>query len=155
MIAATKSKLPTTESQQSTKATDKISLRSVVGLNAASFFLAEITGVVMPFLGAYLKGTQWSETAIGVAIFFAGLGVFLMQTPAGIVVDLVRQRRTLLAGASILLGLCYGMLPLVPAQPAWVDSPGRSGGRPPPLPQIRTCPIKAYGSSDQVFAAPP
>ena len=76
--------------------------QSRVGLNAANFFLAEITGVVMPFLGVYLKGRQWSETAIGAAISLAGLGVFLMQTPAGLVVDRVRQRRTLLASASIL-----------------------------------------------------
>lgn len=38
------------------------------------------------------------------------------------ITDKVRQRRTLLAGASILLGLCYGLLPLVPAHPGWVDS---------------------------------
>ena len=99
-----------------------VSLRSRVGLNAANFFLAEITGVVMPFLGAYLSGKQWSETTVGVAISLAGLGVFLMQTPAGMIVDRVRQRRTMLAGASILLGVCYGLLPLVPAHPAWIDS---------------------------------
>jgi predicted MFS family arabinose efflux permease len=96
-------------------------LRSRVGLNAANFFLAEITGVVMPFLGSYLEGQQWSETAIGIAIGLAGLGVFLMQTPAGMITDRLRQRRTLLAGASIGLGACYGLLPLVPAHPAWID----------------------------------
>ena len=100
----------------------KVSLQSRVGLNAANFFLAEITGVVMPFLGDYLQGKKWSETAIGVALSLAGLGVFLMQTPAGMIVDRVRQRRTLLAGASILLGVCYGLLPLVPAHSGWVDS---------------------------------
>jgi MFS family permease len=100
---------------------EKVSTRSVVGLNAANFFLAEITGVVMPFLGAYLKSQDWSETALGIAISLAGLGVFLMQTPAGMIVDRVRQRRTMLAGASILLGVFYGLLPLVPAQPGWVD----------------------------------
>ena len=61
-----------------------VSRQSFFGLNAANFFLAEITGVVMPFLGDYLKGRQWSESALGVAISLAGLGVFLMQTPAGI-----------------------------------------------------------------------
>ena len=101
---------------------DTISWRSRVGLNAANFFLAEITGVVMPFLGAFLKDRKWSETAIGLAISFAGLGVFLMQTPAGMIVDRVQQRRKLLAGASILLGICYGLLPMVPTHPGWVDS---------------------------------
>ncbi len=55
------------------------------------------------------------------AIALAGLGVFLMQTPAGLIVDRVRQRRTLLAGASLLLGICYGLVPLVPARGAWID----------------------------------
>jgi MFS family permease len=98
-----------------------VSLRSRVGLNAANFFLAEITGVVMPFLGSYLEEQQWSETRIGIAIGLAGLGVFLVQTPAGMITDWVRQRRTLLGAASILLGVCYGLLPLVPPQPLWVD----------------------------------
>jgi predicted MFS family arabinose efflux permease len=102
-------------------ATVVVSLQSRFGLNATNFFLAEIIGVVMPFLGDYLKGRQWSETALGVAISLAGLGVFLMQTPAGLIVDRVRQRRTLLAGASLLLGVCYGLVPLVPASPAWID----------------------------------
>jgi MFS family permease len=102
-------------------ATGKVSLQSRVGLNAANFFLAEITGVVMPFLGAYLEGRKWTATGIGIAISLAGLGVFLMQTPAGMMVDRVRQRRTMLAAASIQLGVCYGLLPLVPADPVWVD----------------------------------
>ena len=34
----------------------KVSLQSRVGLNGANFFLAEITGVVMPFLGSSLEG---------------------------------------------------------------------------------------------------
>lgn len=98
-----------------------VSWQSRAALNAANFFLAEITGVVMPFLGDYLKERQWSETALGIAISVAGLGVFLTQTPAGLVTDRVRARRALLAGASVVLGVCYGLVPLVPAHPAWVD----------------------------------
>ena len=70
-----------------------VSLQSRVGLNAANFFLAEITGVVMPFLGAFLQQNQWRYDAIGVAAALAGLGVFLMQTPAGFIVDRVARRR--------------------------------------------------------------
>jgi len=98
-----------------------VSRRSYFGLNAANFFLAEITGVVMPFLGAYFKERGWTEEAIGAAIAVAGLGVFLMQTPAGLVVDWARRRRTLLAGTSLLLGVCYGAVPLAPAEAPWVD----------------------------------
>jgi MFS family permease len=90
-------------------------------LNAANFFLAEVVGVIMPFLGRYLKEHSWSETALGLAISAAGLGVFLMQTPAGLIVDRVRRRRGLLAGASLLVGACFGVLPLVPAQWSCID----------------------------------
>src|SRR5579885_2401592 len=90
-----------------------VSRRSLVGLNAANFFLAEVLGVVLPFLGKYLKGQGWSETALGVAISVAGLGVFVMQTPAGLIVDRVRRRRALLAGASLVVGACFGLVPLV------------------------------------------
>ena len=118
IVSETKETLPRSASNPTA---GTVSLRSRVGLNVANFFLAEITGVVMPFLGAYLQGREWSETAIGVALSLAGLGVFLMQTPAGMIVDRVRQRRTMLAAASILLGLCYGLLPLVPAHAGWID----------------------------------
>jgi predicted MFS family arabinose efflux permease len=96
-------------------------LRSRIGLNAANFFLAEVTGVVVPFLARFLTDRCWRDDAIGTAIALAGLGVFLLQTPAGFLVDRVRQRRALLAGASLLLGFCYGVLPLTPARWWFVD----------------------------------
>lgn len=95
--------------------------RSRAGLNAANFFLAEITGVVVPFLAVFLAGRGWRDDAIGVAVAAGGLGVFLVQTPAGVVVDRVRRRRALLAAASLALGACYGLLPLLPAHWSVVD----------------------------------
>ncbi len=99
-----------------------VSLQSRFGLNAANFFLAEVTGVVMPFLIAFLQSRQWRYDAIGLATAIAGLGVLLMQTPAGFIVDRVAQRRTLLAGASLLLGACYGLVAVVPAR-GWLIDP--------------------------------
>jgi MFS family permease len=92
------------------------SRRSRIGLNAANFFLAEVTGVVMPFLNDFLQSRRWRYDAIGLATALAGLGVFVMQTPAGFIVDRVSRRRTLLAGASLVLGVCYGLVSLVPAR---------------------------------------
>ena len=92
------------KSERAEAAAPPVSRQSVIGLNAANFFLAEVTGVVMPFLGDYLKEQSWSEVSIGLGISCAGLGVFLMQTPAGMITDRVCQRRTLLAGASLILG---------------------------------------------------
>src|SRR5437016_13665569 len=94
-----------------------ISLRSRIGLNAANFFLAEVTGVVMPFLAKFLAERGWRDDGIGLAIALAGLGVCLMQTPAGYLVDRVRQRRALLASASLMVGAAYGVLPFLP--PDW------------------------------------
>jgi MFS family permease len=99
-----------------------VSLQSRFGLNAANFFLAEVTGVVMPFLSAFLQQSQWRYDAIGVATALAGLGVLIMQAPAGFIVDRISQRRTLLAGASVLLGVCYGLVPFVPAHEWMIDS---------------------------------
>src|SRR5437879_3853197 len=84
-------------------ATGSVSLQSRVGLNAANFFLAEVTGVFMPCMNDFLKTRHWRYDAIGLATALAGLGVFVMQTPAGFIVDRVPQRRALLAGASLLL----------------------------------------------------
>jgi MFS family permease len=109
------------EQASAASAASGVSRRSLIGLNAANFFLAEVLGVVMPFLGKYLKGAGWSETALGVAISVAGLGVFLMQTPAGFLVDRIRQRRALLAAASIVVGACFAAVPLVPADWHWID----------------------------------
>lgn len=91
-----------------------VSLQSRIGLNAANFFLAEVVGVVVPFLSKYLVERGWTDGRVGVAIALGGLGVFLMQTPAGFLIDRIRQRRALLAAASLLLGVCYGLLPLLP-----------------------------------------
>ena len=93
-----------------------ISLQSRIGLNAANFFLAEVTGVVLPFLNDFLRSRDWRYDSIGLATAIAGLGVFLMQSPAGFLVDRLSNRRFLLAGSSLLLGFCYGILPLVPAR---------------------------------------
>ena len=101
--------------QMHSYAIPSISLQSRFGLNAANFFLAEVTGVAMPFLNTYLQTRHWRYDAIGLATALAGLGVFLMQTPAGFIVDRVSQRRAILAGASLLLGVCYGLVSLVPA----------------------------------------
>ena len=81
-----------------------ISWQSRVGLNATNFFLAEVVGVVLPFLNDFLKESGWRYQTIGIATAIFGLAVFLMQTPAGMIVDHALRRRTLLAVASLAVG---------------------------------------------------
>jgi MFS family permease len=101
---------------RSAKADRPVSFQSHFGLNATNFFLAEVLGVVLPFLAKFLAERHWRDDAIGLAIAAAGLGVFVMQTPAGFLVDRVRQRRALVVISSVVLGICYGLLPLLPAK---------------------------------------
>ena len=124
-MAATASDI-TTRNPSSEKRTVEnsaaMSWRSLIGINAANFFLAEVTGVALPFVTDFLKEHVWEPWPIGVATALAGLGVFLAQTPAGFITDRVKSRRALLAVASIILGACYALLPLVPTTAVWVDS---------------------------------
>jgi hypothetical protein len=46
-------------------------------LNAANFFQAEMIGVVLPVLNAYLKEAGWRYDSIGAATALAGLGTLL------------------------------------------------------------------------------
>ncbi len=101
---------------------EALATRDRVGLNAANFFLAELTGVVMPFLAKLLAERGWRDDAIQFAAAACGLGVLPAQTPAGIVTDRVRHHRLLLAAASLAVGLCFGALPLVPAT-GWAVGP--------------------------------
>ncbi len=57
--------------------------RSLIGLNAANFFQAEMVGVILPVLNAFLKEANWRYDAIGFATAAAGLGTLLFQSPAG------------------------------------------------------------------------
>jgi MFS family permease len=88
--------------------------QSIVGLNAINFFQAEMVGVVLPALSAFLKEVGWRYDAIGIATALAGLGTLLLQIIAGEIIDRVSSRRFLFAAAAIITGLCFVAIPLVP-----------------------------------------
>src|SRR3984885_8915029 len=96
--------------------------RSLFGLNAANFFQAEMVGVILPVLNALLKGAGWRYDAIGVATAAAGLGTLLFQGLAGWLTDRLSRRRLLFAAVSLLTGLCFVAIPLIPLASVWVDS---------------------------------
>jgi MFS family permease len=96
--------------------------RSHFGLNAANFFQAEMVGVVLPVLNAYLREAHWRYDMIGIATATAGLGTLIFQTPAGMITDRSSRRRLLFAVAALLTGGCFALIPLVPHSPLWIDS---------------------------------
>jgi MFS family permease len=98
------------------------SRRSRFGLNAANFFQAEAVSVVLPILNTFLKEARWRYDQIGLATALLGLGTLLFQTPAGVLVDRVKNRRQLFFVASIVVGVCFGVIPFVPRTALWIDS---------------------------------
>lgn len=97
-----------------------ISLQSRFGLNAANFFLAEMLGVVLPFLAVFLKQHQWTYDKIGIAVALGGFGTFSFQVFAGILSDRTENKRLLLASTSIILGVSYGVIPFIIHQSSFV-----------------------------------
>ena len=98
------------------------SRQSRFGLNAANFFQAEAVGVVLPILNTFLKEARWRYDQIGLATALLGLGTLLFQTPAGVLVDRFKNRRLLFFVASIVVGVCFGVIPFVPRSALWIDS---------------------------------
>ena len=96
--------------------------RSLIGLNAANFFQAEMVGVILPVLNAFLKEANWRYDAIGFATAAGGLGTLLFQSPAGWLTDKITCRRTLFAVMALVTGACFVQLPFVPRTQTWVDS---------------------------------
>ena len=79
-------------------------------------------GVVLPILDTFLREAHWRYDEIGVATALLGLGTLLFQTPAGVMVDRVKNRRMLFFIASVAVGLCFGLIPFVPRTAAWIDT---------------------------------
>jgi MFS family permease len=79
-------------------------------------------GVTMPFVNAYLMDQGWRFDAIGMIVALAGLISLLMNSPGGFLVDRCRHRQVLMAGAALLVGSCFALLPLVPASYLWIGT---------------------------------
>jgi MFS family permease len=99
-----------------------LSRRSFLGLNAANFLQAEMVGVVIPVLNGFLRTVGWRYDAIGVATAAAGLGTLAFQALAGWLTDRWKWRRGAFAAASVLTGICFAAIPLIPHTAAWIDS---------------------------------
>jgi MFS family permease len=80
--------------------------RSLRALDLLVFFLADVKGGVGPFLAVYLQATRhWDSASIGMALAVASLTGVIAQTPAGALVDRLRQKRELVAVAALLIAV--------------------------------------------------
>jgi MFS family permease len=86
-------------------------------------FLADVRDGVGPFLAIYLSSTQhWAPAKIGLAIAVGTIATVVVQTPAGWLVDQLRQKRALVIVASALVSVsCLAMI-AKPALPMIVSA---------------------------------
>ena len=96
-----------------------VSRRSRFSLDAANFFLAQLTGLGSPYLSAFLFDRGWNSGAIGFAQAMPAFGVLLFQTHAGVLLDHWRSPRAALALSSVLVGFCYVLLTGVGPEAHW------------------------------------
>lgn len=84
-------------------ATLRPSRRTLLGLDALNFLLADVQTGVGPFLAIYLASYSWNEERVGLALTAGGIAGILSQTPAGSLVDSLRAKRALIAAAVVAL----------------------------------------------------
>jgi predicted MFS family arabinose efflux permease len=81
-------------------------------LDSLNFLMADVRDGLGPFLSAYLKGSQhWGAGQIGIAMAAGSMVGAICQMPAGLLVDSVRAKRTIVALSAILVVAgCFSIL---------------------------------------------
>ncbi|MBO1021954.1 MFS transporter [Methylobacterium sp. SD274] len=94
------------------------SQRTLRGLDALNFFLADVRDGLGPYLAIYLIAVRgpdqgWDETTTGMIMTIAGIAGLIAQTPAGALIDRTNHKRAIvIAGALAVTASCL-LLPFV------------------------------------------
>lgn len=89
--------------------------RAERALDALNILLSDVRYGLGAYLGVYLLTEHaWNAEEIGLALSIGGFVGLLAQTPIGVMVDSTRARRTLLAGAVVVVTLTCLAIPLAP-----------------------------------------
>jgi MFS family permease len=89
--------------------------RTLRGLDALNFFLADVQTGVGPFLAIYLAGYGWNQQSVGLALTVGGVAGIIAQTPAGGLVDQVRAKRALVGTAVAALAVGALIIAILPS----------------------------------------
>ncbi|MEH1852221.1 MAG: MFS transporter [Nostoc sp.] len=96
------------------------SLRSLDYLNV---FLADVRDGVGPYLSIYLKASaNWNPAQIGMAMSASAIATVIAQTPAGALVDRLRQKRMLIVLAAVFVSIGCIAIGLFPNLPVVIGS---------------------------------
>jgi MFS family permease len=89
--------------------------RAERALDALSFFVSDARYGLGAYLGVYLMTEHaWDAASIGAALSIGGLTGLVAQAPLGALVDAVRMKRALIAGAVAMVTLTCLVIPLAP-----------------------------------------
>lgn len=101
--------------QEKSRRPSKKSLRALDYLN---LFLADVRDGVGPYLAIYLKASHnWNPANIGIAMSASTIATVIAQTPAGVLIDSLRQKRMLIVLAAVFVSVgCIGIA-LLPTMP--------------------------------------
>lgn len=91
---------------------------SLKALDWLNVFLADIQGGVGPFLVVYLTSSlHWNPSQVGLVMTISGLTGVIAQTPIGGLVDRLRQKRSLIILAAVLIGISSIATVTIPSFP--------------------------------------
>lgn len=94
----------------------KPSQRSLRSLDYLNVFLADVRDGVGPYLAIFLKASHnWDAASIGIAMSAATIATVIAQTPAGALVDQLRQKRLLVILAAVLVSIGCISIALFPS----------------------------------------
>ena len=81
------------------------SARSLRGLDALTFLMADVRDGIGPYLAVFLKGGEhWSAGAIGIAMATSSIAAAVCQVPAGLLVDGTTAKRLLIVASGLMVG---------------------------------------------------
>lgn len=82
------------------------SRQSLRALDSLNILLADVRDGVGPYLAIYLLAVhQWDPASVGIAMSAMGIAAVLAQTPCGMLIDALTQKRLLIAAAALLVGV--------------------------------------------------
>ncbi|WP_334801682.1 MFS transporter [Nostoc sp.] len=90
--------------------------QSLLALDWLNVFLADIQGGVGPFLVVYLTSSlHWNPAQVGLVMTISGLAGVIAQAPAGALIDQVRQKRSLIVMAAVLIAISSLVTATIPS----------------------------------------
>ena len=83
------------------------SVSSMIGLDGLTFCITDIANGLGAFTATYLQADRhWDPAKVGAAISAAGIAAVIVQTPAGALIDYVRQKRKIIILGCLAVAVC-------------------------------------------------